>query len=255
MRTSDSGAPAPEDGVDPPADDLDPDFLEDEPLDQSEPEESEFEPDGQPEPEPRQRQPGRAARRIEALTQRTRELEERLRATEGRQALPDPTAAQAAAAHEEQQFRASLVGLMPEEIALKVAERTERKIQAQVAQVELRGFDRSDKAQYEAMAARDRFAQSKAQEVETYLAGMRNQGIYQFGRMDVLDFLRGRELRLRAEKAGQQQRRDGARRVERETVRPGSARGTAGGGGRRTSEEEADRALLQRTTTRDALGM
>lgn len=246
-----------------PEPDLDPD-LDEPPVDEAdlEPEaeaEPEYEPEPEPQPEQRERR-GRASDTIRTLRSRAQEaerraadLERRMAAFEGRQQLPDPRAVQQAAAEEERQFRESLVGLMPEEISLKVAERTERRIMAQLAQTQVQGFDRNDRRDFEQEAARSRFAQSKSQEVEQVLTQMRNQGIYQFGRLDILDFLAGRDQRLKREQTTQQQRRQGARNVDRQTVRPASGRGEGGGGNRRQSEEEADIAFLRRTRIGDVI--
>lgn len=241
-----------------PEPDLDPEQVDEPPIGQDIDEaylEEDVEPEAEPEPEP-QAQPeprrGRANDTIRTLRSRAQEaerraadLERRMSAFEARQTMPDPRVAQQAAAQEEQQFRESLVGLMPEEIALRVTERTERRMQAQLAAAEVRGFDRNDRIDFEKEAAVSRFAASKRQEVEDLLGRMRSQGVYQFGRLDILDLLDGRNRRLTREQTTQQQRRNGARNVARETVRPASGRGEGGGGGRRTSQEDADIALLK----------
>lgn len=260
------GLPEPDGGGNAPADDLDPDFLDDDPpeiddaddgggqdeIAEEEPEEELLEPAR----EPQRRQPGRAARRIDALLEQNRLLTQQLAQRTGQAPVVDPGVAQRAAAEEERRFNESLIGLMPEEIALRVSERTEQRLRGELAQMELRGFDRSDKANFDALAGRDRFAQAKSNEVEAALANMRASGIYQFGRLDILDFLRGRETRLRGEKTGQQERRNGQRRLARETTRPASGRGDGErGNGRRRSEEDSDMELLRRGTVGDALNM
>lgn len=248
--------PTPEPDLDP---NLDEPPVDEADLDEVEPE-AEAEPEYEPEPEPEPQRQSRRDRqtenwrsRAQEAERRTQELERRMAAFEGRQQLPDPRAAQQAAAEEERQFRESLVGLMPEEISLKVAERVERRIMAQMAQTQVQSFDRNDRRDFEQEATRSRFAQSKSQEVEQMLTQMRNQGIYQFGRLDILDFLAGRDQRLKREQTTQQQRRQGARNVDRQTVRPASGRGEGGGGNRRQSEEEADIAFLKRTRVGDVI--
>jgi|SRR5215472_1592360 len=240
--------PDAEDQIDEPDDDLDePDLRE----------ESE---DSEPEPQVAPRRRGSETvtalrSRAQQAEARTVDLQRRLAALEGRQNLPDPRVQQQAAQEEENRFYDSLEMMSPREQAKAISDRLQRQNAMALAASEIRGFDRSDKANYAAEMARSKFARDKEQEVEAGLAQMRQQGLYQMSRMDVLDFLAGREQRLRRERDTQQQRRTGARNVARETVRAASGRGEGSAGGRRQSQDDADAALLRGITVGDVVGM
>lgn len=233
------------------------DFDLGEPDDAPEPEPDTPEPQPEPEPPSRAGPPSpRQQRRDERNRERARELEQqnndlarRLAELERRQQQPviDPAAAQ----REEQAFRERLSQMDPVEAALEIQSRAERRMQAQLRDAEIRGFDRADVAEFNALVARDRFAERNAAEVERVLAARRAMGDYTLGRLDIVDFLRGREARLRGGTAATQQRRQAAARVARETVRPTAGGGDvarSGGGARR---EDADASLLRQITTSD----
>ena len=240
------GAGAPDD------DDLDLGALDEgtepEPI---EPGPDDLESNPEPEPEP-QSQPTRQERRDERARSRLREVEaeradlaRRLAALESRQAqpaAPDP----AVSARAEAEFRQSLEQMLPHEAALAVAARSEQRIQQQLVQAELRGFDRADSAEFAALQRTDRAAQRLAPEVERVLAANRAAGDLRLGRLDIFDFLRGRELRTRGPQAARQQRQQGAARVAAQTTRPGSGRGdVARGSGAPANQDSADEALLR----------
>jgi hypothetical protein len=217
--------------------------------------EPEVEDDGnEPVPEPRQtrqeRRDERSRSRARELEAQNAELARRLAALETRQAQPvvDPAAAQRA----EAQFYESLQTMLPHEAAIAVAQRTEQRMQAQLMQAELRGFDRADVAEFNALRARDRAADRLAPEVERLLAQNRAAGDMRFGRMDILDLLRGRELRTRGAQAAQQQRRNGAARVAAQTTRPAGAAGDVARSASRARNQDADDiALLRQVRAQD----
>jgi hypothetical protein len=222
-----------------------------------EPEEPEPEEHAEPEPEPdretrRQRNKGEAQRwreRYQREAATSSDLVRRIAALEQQRAQPafDPQAA----ARAEQEFRASLEVMAPHEAALAVAQRQEQRFQAQLTQVELRGFDRSDKANFDAMAATDRRAARYAAEVEQLLAQRRQMGDYTLGRRDILAFKLGEELLARGAAQAPAQRRAANGRVARETTRPASGRGDVAAGGRTRNQDVDDEALLRRVTTAD----
>ena len=224
-------------------------------LEPEEPVDEALEPEEPEEPaEPPEPRPGRQERRDERSRGRARELEQQnadlarrlaqLEAQRNQPAAPDPQAA----AREEAAFRQSLETMLPHEASLAVAERTERRFQQQLMVAEVRGFDRADTAEFNALRARDRAAERLAPQVEAALQAERAAGRYNFGRLDIYDYLRGRELRMKGPAVARQQRQAGAARVAAQTTRPGAARGDVArgtGGGR--DQEAADLALLRGT--------
>jgi hypothetical protein len=218
---------------------------EPEPMD----DEIEPEPDVDPDPEPprqtrQERRDDRARSRARELETQNADLARRLAQLEARQTQPvvDP----GAAARDEAQFRESLQMMLPHEAALAVVERSERRMAAQLQQARVEGFDRADTAQFEALRARDRAAERLAPQVEATMAAARAQGDFRFSRVDIFDFLRGREIRLKGPAAAQQQRRAGAARVAAQTTTPTGGRGdVARSAGRERSQDAADEALLR----------
>ncbi len=253
-RTPASGAtPTPDPELDPDLiDEPDPTIDDtEEGADEPEPEPDADEPE--PEPEPRRSRGGETIRSLRSRAQSAEranaEYERRLAALETRQQQPamDPQAA----AREEQAFRESLRNMLPDEAALAVADRSERKMQAQIFQARLEGFDQADKSRYEALKATNRAAARLETQVETLLAQNRATGDYKFGRMDVFDLIRGRELRTQGPAAAATQRRNGAARVAAQTTRPASGRGdVARGGGGRTQDEQ-DEAMMRQIPPMD----
>jgi hypothetical protein len=208
-----------------------------------------------PEPEPPRRPT--QVRRDERFRERARDLESqnadlarRLADLERRQTAPPPPDP-AVQARDEAEFRARLDQLSPAEAALEVANRSERRLQQQMMQAELRGFDRSDVAEFTALRARDRYADRQAAEVERVLQQRRGMGDYTLGRLDILDWLRGRDARLKGPAAGQQQRRAAAGRVAGQTVRPQNGAGDVGRTTGTARNRDPDEALLKQVTTSD----
>ena len=236
---------------------IDPDGNPLDEIDEAEPEPDEPEPEDQPEPEP---EPERRRARVKGEAQRWREraqtaqaesaeLVRRIAALEQQRQQPafDPQAAQ----REEQEFRARLEQMLPHEAALEVANRSERRMQAQLAHVALSGFDRSDKEKFDDLAARNRSAARLAQEVERTLAARRAGGDYTLSRTDILDFLVGKELRTRAATQLPRERRAASGRVARETTRPASGRGDVAAGGRSRNQDADDERMLRGLRTTD----
>jgi hypothetical protein len=219
--------------------------LEPEPEEEPEPE---IEPDPEVEPQPRQT---RQERRDERSRSRARELEAQnadlaRRLAELERARTQPVFDPQAQAREEAAFRQSLETMLPHEAALAVAQRSEQRMNQQLVQAELRGFDRADVAEFNALRARDRAAERLAPQVEQLLAQNRAAGDLRFGRLDIFDLLRGRELRTRGPQAARQQRQNGAARVAAQTTRPANARGdVARGAGQGRDQDAADEALLR----------
>lgn len=222
-----------------------------------EPDEPGLDEHAEPEPEPdreerRRRTKGEAQRwreRYQREAETSSDLTRRIAALEQQRAQPafDPQAAQRA----EQEFRAQLELMSPVDAALAVAQRERALHRQELTQVELRGFDRSDKANFDAMAATDRRAARYAAEVERVLAQRRQMGDYTLGRRDILAFKLGEELLARGATQVRAQRQQANGRVARETTRPASGRGDVAAGGRARNQDADDEALLRRVTTAD----
>jgi hypothetical protein len=176
-----------------PADEPQPDELDlDENLDELDPPDDPVEDDLPAEDDPPPRQPASARDTIKSLRSRAQsaeranaEYERRLAAVESRQQQPAPTFDPQAAAREEAQFRSSLEQMMPHEAALAVAERSERKMQAQLFQARIEGFDRSDAAVFDQLRASNKAADRLAPEVERLLSQRRQGGDFSLGRRDI----------------------------------------------------------------------
>ena len=216
-----------------------------------EPEPEPDEPEPEPQPDEQRRAGGHGAgqvHRLRADLDRERaekaDLVRRIAALEQtRQAPPPDPQAQA---REEAEFRASLEQMLPHEAALAVASRSERRMQAQLTQVALQGFDRTDTADWRQLQATNRAAGRLAPQVEQLLQQRRSMGDYTLGRRDILAYLVGQEL-LNRPAAAPPPRRS-------RPQRPASGRGDVAGapaGNRRRSEADADVALLRGITTAD----
>jgi hypothetical protein len=222
------------------------------PIEPDEPDPTD-EPDPEPSPEPdpaaerrnaaRRGQVHRVRAELDRERAQNADLVRRIAALEARPAQPppDPQAQQ----REENEFRQSLENMLPHEAALAVAARSERRMQAQLAQVALQGFDRGDTADWRRLQTTNRAAARHAPEVERVLQQRRAMGDYTLGRRDILAYLVGQEVLSRPEAAPRP-------RTPR-TPRPASGRGDVAGtpGGQRRDQAAADIATLRGITTAD----
>jgi hypothetical protein len=218
------------------------------------PEPDEPEPEPQPEPDPaaerrnaaRRGQVHRVREQLAAERAQNADLVRRIAALEARPAQPPPDPQ--AQAREEAEFRASLENMLPHEAALAVANRSERRMQAQLAQVALQSYDRTDTADWRQLQATNRAAARHAPEVERVLQQRRAMGDYTLGRRDILAYLVGQEVLNRPEAAATRPR-------PQRTPRPASGRGdvaAAAPAGRQSRDQAAaDLALLRGITTAD----
>jgi hypothetical protein len=239
-----AAAPEPEDL------DLDP---EDEDLEPADPDEV-LDPD-EPDPEPRARATespvSRGSRTVATLRkERQEEREARIRAEaqleayrqQPRQAVPqvDPRV-------EEQQFMEQLRMLSPEDQAMAVGRRvqdtTSRALQAQ----RLEFADMMDRQSFTQLQRAEPAAKRLSDKVEQLLASERAAG-RNSPREVIFNYLLGSELREKAARAGDQQRRTGQRRIAAQTTRPGNSRSTvASHGGRRSADDNSQEAILERS--------
>ena len=171
------------------------------------------------------------------------DLVRRIAALEQQRTAPPPPDPQAQA-REEAEFRASLENMLPHEAALAVANRSEQRMQRQLTQVALQGFDRSDTADWRQLQATNKAAARLGPQVEQVLQQRRAMGDYTLGRRDILAYLVGQEVLNRPAAATPPPRR--------RPQPPASGRGdVAAAGNRRRSEADQDVALLRGITTAD----
>jgi hypothetical protein len=209
------------------------------------------EPDEPPAPLPderRERQRTRAGQ-VGRLRAENADLARRIVLLEQQRATPPPAPPDPQAqAREEQEFRAALEQMLPHEAALAVSDRSERRMQAQLARVALQSFDRTDTADFRRLQSTNRAAARLAAQVEETLKHRREIGDFTLGRKDILAHLVGMEL---LDRPAAPARPNGRRPAQRP---PASGRGDVVGapaGGRRRSEAAADVALLRGITTAD----
>jgi hypothetical protein len=173
------------------------------------------------------------------------DLVRRIAALEQQRSAPPPPDPQAQV-REEAEFRASLEQMLPHEAALAVANRSEQRMQRQLAAVALQGFDRSDTADWRRLQAERPAAVKHAAQVEQILQQRRAMGDYTLGRKDILAHLVGMEVLDRPAAASP------PRRTRQQ--RPASGRGdvaAAPAGRGRRSDADQDVALLRGITTAD----
>jgi hypothetical protein len=112
-------------------------------------------------------------------------------------------------------------------------------------------LDAIDRTRFETRAEASPARKRLASEVERHIADLRRAGNYQASRDQVFHLLLGMEVDRKASVAGPRQRAQARARVERETVRPGNARGDVGREGR--SRVDADEQFLRRTRVGDVI--
>jgi hypothetical protein len=154
----------------------------------------------------------------------------------------DPQAAQRA----EQEWLANLELMSPSQQAQAVIERGRREFGGALRGLQQQNADQIDRLSYDAAARTSPLHQRHAARVEEIHAAELRQGRVH-PREAILDNLIGREVREKAGRAAPAQRRQANGRVQRQTTRPGAARGDASGGrGRRNDDSiEATRERLK----------
>ena len=136
--------------------------------------------------------------------------------------------------------------MLPHEAALAVASRSERRMQAQLTQVALQGFDRTDTAEWRQLADDQSRRRAPSGTSRADFAAASRDGRLSLGRRDILAHIVGMEL-LNRPAAAPPPRRS-------RPQRPASGRGDVAGapaGNRRRSEADADVALLRGITAAD----
>jgi hypothetical protein len=230
-------------------DDDDFDFLDD-PADEAESEEqdadSEFEPEPEPdEPEaPPRSRPSRRQQATLRLRERVKERDEEVRELRRivdrlSQSSPPPAPApdpyrQAELARQEAE---SLAQMMPHEQARHYAQKTEQNLSQALLRQQIETRDFLDQQSFRALAAVEPMAARLADQIEKDLALERTRGMNP-SREALYNWRIGKEVRERAKKQAETQRRRGRARVEAQTTRPGGAGSTAQAAGRRRGGEE-----------------
>jgi len=221
---------------------LDLDIPQDE---EGEPEEAEA-PELEAETEPEPRRERRSSATIRQLRERAQRAEAerdiyRSQASQPqRPPAPDPQANQQRLDAEYQR----IAMLLPEQQAAEY----HRMMQREVALARLESFDMQDRSNFQRMQEQYPAARRLAAEVEQVLSAQRAQGIFNFSREQIFDYLLGRETRTRSGDAARRQRRDGQARVARQTVRPGGqTRGDMNGRATSNRGMDADERLLRST--------
>jgi hypothetical protein len=217
-------------------DDVDLDALIGEEPDEPEPDtadEAEPEPDAEPEPPPggepadgRQRQPSRAERRIRTLTtqiederRQRQSLEQQLNQLRTAPAAIDPRAA--AAAEQAELERVQMMA--PHEVAAYYARKSEEKISQTLLRAQLETRDLMDRQAFAVVQREEAIARRLGDRVETTLAQARQMGMNPT-REAILNLLVGQEIRDKAKKQIETQRRRGQRQIAAQTTLPGGTR-------------------------------
>lgn len=197
-----------------------------------------------PEPQPgaqetqqRQRQPSRAEARIRALTQeideerrRRQQLEQQLsQARTPPPQAPDPNAERERERQEIERiaFVAQSQGQDPTgAIARYYSEQSEKRIREALQLSELRTADAMDRQTFLAIQREEAIARRLSPRVEEELTKLRRLGINPT-REQILDLLVGQEVRQKAKKQIESQRRRGAQQIAAQTTQPAQTRSTA----------------------------
>lgn len=189
-----------------------------------------------PEP-PRQRQPSRAEARIRALTReideerrQRQQLEQQL--SQARTPLQPPSDPNAERERERQEieriaFVAQSQGHDPAgAIARYYSEQSEKRIREALQLSELRTADAMDRQTFSAIQREEAIARRLGPRVEEELTRMRRLGINPT-REQILDLLVGQEVRRKAKKQIETQRRRGAQQIAAQTTQPAQTHSTA----------------------------
>ena len=163
------------------------------------------------------------------------QLVERGRAQPTQQAAPQQPQGES-----EEQFRARIALLPPDERMEARAERSERIQGQRIAMMQMQNADLADKMAYDAKAISDGRYQRYAAQVETKRVELLNQG-QSVPREAILKFLLGEKiLSGQGSKAVRQGRQQAQQRVQRQQTRPSGGGSDVAPAGRRGAPNEAD---------------
>lgn len=206
--------------------------------------------EGQVDGQPERRQPSRGEVRFQKLSQTAKEATERAARAESaarelqdriaRLERPAPAAPQGPTAEQ-------LALMTPDELINYRLGESDKRFQQTLSQIQWNTYEASDKAAFNSLRATDPLAAKYADEVETRLAAMRQQG-QNVDRERLLTFIIGEKARAGRSAAKQRQTAQGQQRIARQTVRPGAARSDTAGNRGKISEQEAREKRLENMT-------
>lgn len=174
-------------------------------------------------------EPRRSARDIRDSADRLAQIEQRERELAARDA-----AEQQRRQREEEEKERNLLAQMNEgEQAQYLLAKKITGIERTLHQTNADTIDRADKIESDKYLTQPRYKKYAA-DVERAYHELRRQGT-QVSRVAVLDYIVGKELRLRGEAEGDRQRQEGQKRIARARGKPGRAQSDVGGGRRQTS--------------------
>jgi hypothetical protein len=207
---------------------LEPELDEDEAEETPEGDEQEEEqqPQEQRRPSSRQRAILRMRERLKREEDENRRLRDQL-LTQTR--TPPPQVDPYRRAEEERQEAERVAQMMPHEQAQFYARRTEQNFQQQLMRQNLETRDLIDRQLFQSLCAQEPMANRLSTEVENTLNQARQQGMNPT-REAIYNLLVGQEVRTRAKKQTEKQRKNGRAQIERQTTQPGGTRSTAAGG-------------------------
>lgn len=206
--------------------------------------------DGQ-EVEGEPRRPSRGEARFQKLSQSAREANERASRAEAAQ-----RDLEARLARLEQPRQEQPKGKSPEELALMTPDElvqyrlgeSEKRFQQTLGQIQWQTYEASDKAAFNALKATDPLAAKYADEVESRLMQMRQQG-QNVDRERLLTYIIGEKARQTRAAAKTKQGAEGQRRIARQQTRPGAPQRSDTPNSRgRMSEQEAREKRLENMT-------
>ena len=197
-----------------------------------------------------ERRPSRGEVRFQTLSRTAKEATER--ATRAETAARDLTER---IARLERPAQAAPQGPSAEQLALMTSDElityrlgeSDKRFQQTLGQIQWNTYEASDKATFNSLKATDPLATKYADEVETRLAAMRQQG-QNVDRERLLTYIIGEKARAGRSVAKQRQTAQGQQRIARQTVRPGAARSDTTGNRGKVSDQEARDKRLENMT-------
>jgi hypothetical protein len=160
---------------------------------------------------------------------------------------PDPQAA----AREEQEFYQSLELMAPAQAIMAVRDRERRTMGMALQQTRAELLDEVRKQRWETSCESNWTKARLSPQVQTMIDTARRQGNTSLDYETAYRWALGDEIDRRSRVETPRQRAAAGRRVQRQTVRPGSGRGDAPRGGNRRSQDADDEALLRGITIAD----
>lgn len=194
-------------------------------------------------PRQEQKRPSRAETRIRNLT---REIEEERRQRQALEqqisqlrtpvaAVPDPRIER----EREQAELERVQMMMPHEVAAYYARKAEESVNQRLLQGQLETRDMLDRISFTALQREDALARRLAARVEDTLTEARKQGMNPT-REAILNLLVGQEIREKARKQIETQRRQGRRQIAAQTTVPAQTRSTAASERRRQDDNSIE---------------